>query len=1222
MLQWAKHRFLAAQRTNIAVLNGRPPVSNTLTTLEGGGKTSTPVLDLERSLTTRDAATAAQAALPYFEAFELLSRSDLFDPAYYRQENPDIVALNVDPLMHYLEWGCHERRDPSAHFNTSHYLRQCSTLGETPANPLAHYLLSGARRGLTPKPAHDGPHTTAALGNPALAPDASDNILVLDIPRVVEGRAIAPIRGGLSVIGWALADAGVESIDVQLDGDRVIGARYGLRRPDVAAAHHSRAGALCSGYAAHLPSKALPAGSHVITLALHDRVGRVTRSKFRIEVEPSLEDRGPWRLRRKMPQAEVMLKRGVLEALDRHPEFQISVPLPTHPGAIARTRQTLLAVMRQTYTNWRVTLFPTQMDRGRRWQRKLLSDITASFAEATSKITLLEDPGRDPVSTCVTQPFVLCLAPGDELGCDGLLELALATAHDPGADFIYSDDRRIFGADRQVEAFFKPAWSPDLLLTTNYIGRAWCAAAQLVARSGLKPAELVRADPYEAVLQLTAAARSIRHVSKVLLEHDSDFWKSATTARQALVRTLKRRKIDAEVLPTPVQGHFRVKRKIGHERVSIIIPTCAAGGHINVCLETLRARTTYSNYEIICIENIPPERARSRRWLTDHADLVIRTSEPFNGSRFNNRAAARSRAKYLLFLNEAVELIDPDWLDALVEQAQRLEVGAVGPLLLYPDRTVRHAGLMLDHEGRGRHSFRHLSAGEHGYCGLALAQRNVIGVTGACLLTRRETFTKLHGFAATHAMIDSDLDYCLRAWRAGYVNVYTPHSRMIHHELASRGDLEEQHDARKRFEKLWAERRLLGDPYLNPNLSQEQEVLTVEREPVEIVHAGHPLFDPALIRRILAVKLDHIGDCITSLPALRRLKQHFPHARLSILSAPGTRAIWSAEPCIDEVIDFSLFHARSGLGKIEVTPTQKQELRDALGARNFDLALDLRKQPDSRHVLPLSGAPLLAGFDHQGLFPWLDVSLEWDEDVPLRPKRSHISDDLIALVDAVGAQGRADREPVLTAPDLALPLSPTEKRLLSGAYVCVHPAAGSTLRQWPARRFAQLIDMILAGRACKVVLVGADDDKAIIAETLREVVDKAGVLNLAGRLQLAQLRTLLGGACLFVGNNSGPQHIAAALGVATVGIHSGVADAREWGPLGRKAIAVRRDMSCSPCYLERPEDCPRALACITQLEAIPVYRACEDYLPQAQRGAAAQGSRMASEPVRSALSVR
>jgi ADP-heptose:LPS heptosyltransferase/GT2 family glycosyltransferase len=1155
-----------------------------------------------------------------FGEYELLAKSGLFDDEYYLRVYPDVADLNIDPLMHYLEWGCHERRDPGAYFDTSHYLSQCKALGEMPANALFHYLTVGVKRGLTPTPhgqpigQHGGPiraspRARGAQSQPGDDPPAS--MLYLDIPRIVQGAADAPVRGGLSIVGWSLVSHGVAAVDIALDGQRVTGARCGLRRPDVAAAHPTWEGALLSGYAAHLPPKALAVGRHQVTVSLREDNELAARMEFQIEVQAIPDDRGPWALRHKMSQAEVDLKLSALKRLDWRPLFRVVLPLVERDEGFAKARRTLAALSRQTYPDWELWVISGDAKTKDSLRRRTLhSELIAGFEGIAQRIRILEGrpiiasgDQRQTPADANGRSFAACLAPGDEFGCDALLEFALASGFAREAELLYCDERRSSLVDSQVEAFFKPAWSPDLLLSTNYIGRAWYADMRLIERAGLTLGELCDLSTYEVTLRLTEAAQSIHHIPKVLYERGNSVQDSAEQERRALAGALKRRKIAGVVRAGLVAGHYRVKRKLQPERVSIIIPTCAADGLIKTCLETLRARTVYRDYEIICIENIPKQQQHWKRWLRAHADLVIQAGEPFNWSRYNNRAAERAAGKYLLFLNDDIEIIDPEWLEALLEQAQRPEVGVVGARLLYPDRSVQHGGVMLDRVGRGLHAFRHLPENDPGYFGLALTQRNVISVTGACLLTRRETFDALGRFDEAHAVINNDLDYCLRAWRKGLLNVYTPYARLIHHELASRSDIDEYYDAKK-FRKRWRRVIMLGDPYFNPNLSREHEVFTIEREPVENVYAGHPLFARASVHRILIVKLDHIGDCITALPALRRLKQLFPAARISVLAARATHSIWKSEPLIEEVIEFNIFHARSGSGKLNVTEHAMQALDERLRAKKFDLAIDLRKQPDTRHVLQHTGAHILVGFDHQGRFPWLDVALEWDEDVPLRTKHGHVADDLSALVEAVATHSDADRGAVLTAPVGPLVLPDAEKRgLFSKPLICIHPAAGSPMRQWPPEKYSELIELLLDEKDFNIALIGGEDESEIAAKVLDRTDLEGQVFNLLGKLGLEDLPKLLAKAALFVGNNSGPQHLAAALGIPTIGIHSGVVDAREWGPLGPNAVAVRREMSCSPCFIEQPKDCPRALVCLTELDVISVFNSSMQMLARPNRRA-------------------
>src|SRR5207302_5200801 len=192
----------------------------------------------------------------------------------------------------------------------------------------------------------------------------------------------------------------------------------------------------------------------------------------------------------------------------------------------------------------------------------------------------------------------------------------------------------------------------------------------------------------------------------------------------------------------------------------------------------------------------------------------------------------------------------------------------------------------------------------------ALTHGNVIAVTGACLLTRRETFDALGGFNEAHGIINNDVDYCLRAGRSGLFNVYVPHATLIHHEMISRAALDDTYDATA-FEGKWRHVFVGGDPFFHPCLSKHHDDFAVEHEPTQLSVTGRPLIDRDSIRKILVVKLDHIGDCITAIPAVRRLKRHFPKARISVLTSQASKPVWAYEPGIDQTIAFEFFHARS-----------------------------------------------------------------------------------------------------------------------------------------------------------------------------------------------------------------------------------------------------------------------------------------------------------------------
>jgi ADP-heptose:LPS heptosyltransferase/GT2 family glycosyltransferase len=1070
----------------------------------------------------------------------------------------------------------------------------------------------------TPVAALDRPDAPPAAPIAPTAPSATpegdaDLKLYLDSPRLTEGMAAMPVRNSLAVSGWALSRNGVASVDIDIDNLHVAQAYYGVRRQDVANAFPDWGGALRSGFAALIPHTKLPQGRHAVRIVLRDRAGKTAVIAFAIEVEelsdseqPSEQGR-PWSIRRKMPQAEIDLQSGILAAVDWRPRFALLLLLDGGDDAVSRARATLASLRDQAYGDWRV--FVAARGEGDRAQLRM--QVLVGVAEIADKLEVLaEGDERRLADIAATAEragrpvFLALLGAGDELSCDALLETAVSSALHREADFLYSDERRRSPTTDAADVFLKPQWSPDLLLSTHYIGRLWCARRELLARTGATVAELLRHGDYDLVLRCTEAATSIRHIPALLCQRGGVPLDSAETERLALERALERRGIAGKIEAGQVPGVYRLHRAaVARGLVSIIIPTCAARGLIKVCIESLRKTTRYRSYEIICIENIPEAERGWKDWLRANADEVIECAEPFNWARYNNLAVARAAGEFLLFLNDDIEIIDPDWLDAMLEHARRPEVGVVGPQLLFPDHTVQHAGVFLAAMGRTRHAFRHAREDDPGYFGLALTQRNVIGVTGACLLTRRETFEALGRFEEAHSVINNDLDFCLKAWRRGLLNVFTPYAKLIHHELASRGEIDDQYDEAL-FEKEWHDLFMDGDPYFHPRLSRDSDEYVPEREAARLICSGHPLLDKNAVHDILVLKLDHIGDCVLAFPALRRLKQHFPNAKIHVLSSPATASVWKLEPAVDRIVEFEFFHARSELGKKELGEETLRELRGRLGETRFDLAIDLRKHLDTRHLLQHTGARFLAGYDHQGGYPWLDIALEWESDPMYAHKRQHIVEDLMNLVEMVAANCEPDRT-LITAPPA--PDGQLRRRKLTGRVVCIHPGAGNRTKQWPVEYFSALIDRLVEGEGAKIALVGGPDEKEIAAKVVAKLRHPKAVVNLVGKLTLAELPGFIAGCTLFVGNDSGPKHIAAGLGIPTIGVHSGVVDPREWGPVGPRAVAIGRDMLCSPCYLENAEDCPRGLACLTGLGPGEVYKLSQRLLAMAPRASRAAG---------------
>ncbi|HEV2303094.1 MAG TPA: glycosyltransferase family 9 protein [Stellaceae bacterium] len=1025
-------------------------------------------------------------------------------------------------------------------------------------------------------------------GDTAAGSEEESIKLFVDWPPLSGKRAAETIRGGLQIEGWALARDGVASIDVSIDGESLGTAKYGIRREDVGTAWQDWENSRLSGYAFPIPARALATGEHAIRVALRTRTGRAKAVEFFIEAEQPPASDTPRSLRRKMSRAEIDLDENVLSGLGWRPLFGIflSVAGGADEPALEATLQSLCG---QAYGRFHLAI----LCEGEGLRERLEARLAAAYPDLAQRITLAAAGGRGSLVDVVAgrhgegAQLVLPLSAGDVLGCDALIALAMASGLHPEADFFYADERRRSPVSGEVEAFFKPQFSPELLLATNYIGRVWCAEPDLFQRVGAGLDGWRRFGEYDLVLRCTEAARGIVHVPHVLCERGAAPIDAPGREREALSRAIERRGMAGDIEPGCAAGYYRLRPRSGdHPLVSVVMPTSGRQPLFGTCLAGLLERTNHSNLETILVYNqAVPDFAG---FAGDRRINVIDATGPFNFSRVCNLGAAAAKGELLLFLNDDIEVIEPGWLDALIAQAQRPGVGAVGARLLYPDGKIQHAGMFWDGKA-GRHAFRFAPQSDPGYFGLAATARNVICVTGACLMMRRAWFEAIGRFDEGHSVVNNDVDLCLRSWENGGRVVYEPAATLVHHELASRADMPDLYDE-SNFAGRWGEMLAAGDPFYHPHLARDRDDYSADEEPVQEIYAGHPLFAVEDIRRILVAKLDHLGDFISAVPALQRLQAHFPQAALHLLALPGTGALTGFVPEIKEVINFEFFFARSGDGRRELSPDDLATLQQRLAPYRFDLAIDLRKAPDTRDILRLAGARWLAGYDRDGRFPWLDIALEWEGDDKLIAKRSYIGDDLLRLVEAVGIAAMRNRRFLHVAPPPP-GRGPGERPL-----VCVHLGVGTETKQWPAPHFAALIDLLTMNDAAEVVLIGGPDEAAVAREVLGELKLKSSVRSLVGATAVGDLPALLASAALFVGNDSGPKHIAAGLGIPTIGIHGGAADAREWGALGPTSIAIRRAMRCSPCYLSQREQCPRGLACLTDLRPSEVYEVCRQML--------------------------
>lgn len=251
--------------------------------------------------------------------------------------------------------------------------------------------------------------------------------------------------------------------------------------------------------------------------------------------------------------------------------------------------------------------------------------------------------------------------------------------------------------------------------------------------------------------------------------------------------------------------------------ISIIIPS---GGNIKMlkaCVESIRTKSSYKNYEIIVVYNSKKEETKKLLEILKHKILIY--DKPFNFSKINNFAVQQASGEYVIFLNDDTQVISPDWMEKMLEHSIKPTVGVVGVLLFYLNDTIQHAGVLIGVGGITSHAFEGLTRIGSGYKGLVRTVRECSAVTGACMMIKKKLFEQVGGFDEKLAYSFNDVDLCLRLREKGYFIIYTPYAQLYHHGTASRPYVEYNEEIRY-FVNRWHDLILKGDPYYDQNLSR------------------------------------------------------------------------------------------------------------------------------------------------------------------------------------------------------------------------------------------------------------------------------------------------------------------------------------------------------------------------------------------------------------------
>lgn len=791
----------------------------------------------------------------------------------------------------------------------------------------------------------------------------------------------------------------------------------------------------------------------------------------------------------------------------------------------------------------------------------------------------------------LTADYVVTVREGDRLEREALFEMAyeLDRAAEP-LPAVYCDHDRI-GKEGYEDPYFKPGFSPDLLLACDYVCGAYAVRRDRLAAARQDASLPYRVFLYDLFLQCTADG-SCAHAAGPLFHLAEDEKRSDEQEAYAAVRArILEMRGGESVLRKNIYGNVSVERSVrGEPLVSVIILTAFKGDYAAKCVASIKAVSAYKNYEIVLVDTSRKKEPQGGKGFA--GVKMIRTDEPFNWSRLNNLAAREAKGDFLIFLNDDTEVVTPDWMERMVSEAQRPEIGEVGALLLFPDGTVQHAGAFLSDNGGGaKHYYYRETEKCREYHDFLHYRRECTFCTGACIAIERKKFEKVGGFDENFVLVSNDLEFGLRLREAGYRNLYLPDVKLTHKEKATRregGESEgEAYAARMLGGKMSA-----GDEYFNVYLDRYLDVPTPDPYPVRAMLTGSPTFSRALVRRILLVKLDHIGDNVIALPAVRKIRALFPDARLDILCAPWLKNFWSAQPEIDNVFTYEYFTERSQNG-VSADEERLKTLLSELKKQRYDLSVHLRRHEETKFIAEQAADYCLA-YSGNADYDEIAFPVPAFTDKFLRDPKWSMRDQLVSLA------GWLDGEPSLDAP-IQVPPETREKMRAYAAgipqfsapvVVGIHAGAGGDFRQWGARKFARLCNILFEKTDACVVLFGGKNEEPINKEIMEQVRDPSRIVSVAGHGSLLDFCELVRYVDYFVGNNSGPKHIAGIQGVPTLSI-DGISDEQEWSAPGAVHMTVRKVMNCCPCPYFLKEQCAKNGICLALLDAGDVWRGLE-----------------------------
>ncbi len=543
-----------------------------------------------------------------------------------------------------------------------------------------------------------------------------------------------------------------------------------------------------------------------------------------------------WRKKAEPNKKELELQRG--EKFDINPLFSIIVPLYKTP--IKYLEELMESINNQTYSNWEVCFSDGGNDGSlEKHLKKYALDSRVKYSVSDKELGIADNTNE--ALKLVQGDFIVLGDHDDLFAPNALYECVKAINSNSDIDVIYTDEDKI-SESRYFEPNFKPDFNIDLLRSNNYICHMFVAKKELVDKIGQFNSDYDGAQDYDFIFRCIENANNIYHIPKILYHWRYHVNSTAgnpesklyafEAGKRAIEAHYARLGIDALVEMGEDLGFYKTTYSIkNNPLVSIIIPNKDHISDLDKCIKSINEKTTYSNYEIVIIENNSTDKETFdyyKKIEKANNIKVVYWKDEFNYSAINNFGVENADGEYLLFLNNDTEVINDEWLSQMVGFCQREEVGIVGGRLYFDDNTIQHAGVVVGFGGIAGHVFTTLDERDGLYQSRTKVAVDYSAVTAACMMTKKSLFLQVGGFEEKYKVAFNDIDYCMKIRDLDKLVVYNPYAMLHHYESKSRG----AEDTPEKIERFYKEREMFinrwskiideGDPYYNVNLTLDK----------------------------------------------------------------------------------------------------------------------------------------------------------------------------------------------------------------------------------------------------------------------------------------------------------------------------------------------------------------------------------------------------------------